>query len=113
MPDALTPHADAPCLSVRECEDNNRKAGILRIHTLLLGDEVHNFVVHDENERCAGATEDIREGALEEAARALGLENLGEAVRHGLVDLLLDRLGRLDLEAALHGVERVGNDTGE
>merc|ERR1719162_2292141 len=75
-------------------------------------DRVHDLVVHDEHDGGAGATEDVGHRALEEAASALVFHDLREAVAHPVVDLVRLRFGRLNLQAALHRVERVGRDAG-
>ena len=85
-------------------------AGALGVVPLLLlvgGDGVGDLVVHNKHESGTSATQDVGKGTLKEAARALILEDLGEAIGHALVHLLGGRLGGLDLETTLHGAGRV------
>jgi hypothetical protein len=69
--------------------------------------EVHDFVVQHEHDGSACATQDVGKRPLEETAGTFVLEDLLETVFHALVDLLSFRLRCLDLQATLHGVERV------
>ena len=74
--------------------------------------EVHDLIVEHKHNGSASATQDIGKRALEESLGSFVLENLLEAVFHSFVDLLIFWLGSLDLQATLHGVKRVSNDTG-
>ena len=71
-------------------------------------DRGFDFVVHDEHEGAADASEDVGERALEERPGAFLLVDFHERVS-GAVVQFLPAAGHH--EAAAHGVEGVGKDT--
>mmetsp|Transcript_26772 Transcript_26772/g.57406 ORF Transcript_26772/g.57406 Transcript_26772/m.57406 type:complete len:281 (-) Transcript_26772:204-1046(-) len=78
----------------------------------LAGDSVDNFVVDDQNKGGTGSTKDVGKSSLEESSWSFGLEDLAKAITHAGVHLLFLRLRSFDLEATLHRVEWVGNNSG-
>jgi len=79
----------------------------------LFGDSIDNFVIDDQNKGGTSSTKDVGKGSLEESTGTFGLEDLSEAIGHTRVHLLVLRLGGFDLETTLHGVEWVGDNSGD
>jgi len=78
----------------------------------LLSKSVDNFVIDDQNKGGTSSTQDVGKSSLEESTRSFGLDDLAEAISHAGVQLLVLRLGSIDLETTLHGVEWVGDNSG-
>mmetsp|Transcript_6447 Transcript_6447/g.13711 ORF Transcript_6447/g.13711 Transcript_6447/m.13711 type:complete len:316 (+) Transcript_6447:58-1005(+) len=78
----------------------------------LFADSVDNFVIHDQYKCGTSSTKDVGKSSLEESTGSFGLEDLGEAVGHTAVNLLILRLGGFDLKTTLHGIEWVGDNSG-
>lgn len=77
-------------------------ARILRV------DDGLNFIVHDQDERPADATEDVGEGTLEEGAETFLRVNLREGVERAVVQLLAG--ARVHHQTTTDSVERIGED---
>ncbi len=76
-------------------------------------EKVLDLVVQYEYESTTGTTENVGEGSLEEGAATLGLGDRGPAVSGALVqDVGLGTTG-LHHHAPTHGVEGIGDDTGD
>lgn len=87
---------------------NARVSADVAAARILRVDDGLNFIVHDQDERTADATEDVGEGTLEEGTDTFLRVNLREGVRRAVVQLLTG--ARVHHQTTTDSVERIGED---